>query len=104
MWLPLLAPPCLNSLARNGTPTGWRQGSGTGLSALGGSQLRQGHGSRIPGIGHIGWRLGLSGMRERMARLGGRMELRSAPGAGTAVVATLVRAPEAVHLDGVAKP
>ena len=47
---------------------------------------------------------GLSGMRERVARLGGRMELRSAPGAGTAVVATLVRAPEGAHLDGVANP
>jgi signal transduction histidine kinase len=46
-----------------------------------------------------GERIGLSGMRERVALLGGQCEVRSRPGAGTRVVAVVPLRPPAGSVE-----
>ena len=64
------------------------------------SDRGRGFASAEAGRGGPGERVGLSSMRERIAVLGGALEIRSEPGAGTTVVAAVPLGAAGEEADG----
>jgi len=102
---PLVTKIALYRVVQEALANAWRHGGTTGpkLSvARSDGRLRveiadQGPGFDVTTIGESEERLGIVGMRERVESLGGQFEVRSAPGAGTRIVATLPVQPVGVQ-------